>query len=302
MRFYAKEVFGGFRAHPGLFIAVVLSLAVSLLLTGAGLLFSAQINTLKEYWYDKVEVSVFLCSASSPRSQCPDGAITDDQRQLIKDKIESSGLAQTVYYESSQAAYERFIQRYKGTSVEQLITPDVLPESYRIKLVDPKDYEKMLYTLSGSSGIEQVVDIRASVSRLFNIMATASRAGAALAVGTALITLIIIANTTRIAALSRRKTTEIMALVGASPRQIWGPYLLEIFIASTAASGLYAWGLWLLKTSGFDATFAPSSLPMVSAGVIPDSTLWSIVAVSSVVAIAVALVTTRLTLPTSSAR
>ena len=58
-----SEIMTGLRRNLTMTLAVVITVAISLGLLGAGLLVRAQASTMKDYWYDKVEVSVFLCNA-----------------------------------------------------------------------------------------------------------------------------------------------------------------------------------------------------------------------------------------------
>ena len=51
-------------------LAVVVTMWVSLTLFGAGLLAAQQVDLLKDDWYDKVEISVFLCVADSRGGNC----------------------------------------------------------------------------------------------------------------------------------------------------------------------------------------------------------------------------------------
>ena len=44
--------------------------AVSLLLLGVGILAQKQVSTMKAYWYDRVQVSIFLCGKDSDSTSC----------------------------------------------------------------------------------------------------------------------------------------------------------------------------------------------------------------------------------------
>ena len=58
---------------------------------------------MKDFWYDKVEVSIFLCSKGSDTPSCAGGAVTDAQRDQIKTDLESlRPLVQEIYYESGR--------------------------------------------------------------------------------------------------------------------------------------------------------------------------------------------------------
>ena len=64
-RFLASEVGIGLRRNLTLTVAVVVTVAISLALLGVGLLANSQVTVMKDYWYDKIEVSVFLCGSLS---------------------------------------------------------------------------------------------------------------------------------------------------------------------------------------------------------------------------------------------
>ena len=36
--------------------------------------FKAQIGQMKNFWYDKAQVAVYMCTDVSPQTTCPDGA------------------------------------------------------------------------------------------------------------------------------------------------------------------------------------------------------------------------------------
>jgi cell division transport system permease protein len=119
-------------------MALIISVAVSLTLFGTALLLRAQVDRMKGYWYDKIEVSIFLCGNSSLAFTCT-GTVTDDQRNAINAKL--TGLAPTVqevFYESSADAYERFKEQFEGSSILANVSPDALPESFRVKLITQK--------------------------------------------------------------------------------------------------------------------------------------------------------------------
>ena len=61
LRFVLGEVGIGLRRNLTMTIAVVITVAVSLALFGAGLMVRSQVDLMKDYWYDKVQVSIFLC-------------------------------------------------------------------------------------------------------------------------------------------------------------------------------------------------------------------------------------------------
>ena len=84
LRFIAGEVFSGLRRNGTMALSVVLVTFVSLTFVGAAALTQVQVDKLKDDWYDKVEVSVFLCPESSPSIQCASGRATPAQEEAIR--------------------------------------------------------------------------------------------------------------------------------------------------------------------------------------------------------------------------
>lgn len=81
-QFVLSEIGVGLRRNLTMTFAVIVSVALSLALFGGSLLMSDQVNTMKGYWYDKVNVSIFLCNKSDAESDanCAKGAVTADQK------------------------------------------------------------------------------------------------------------------------------------------------------------------------------------------------------------------------------
>ena len=88
--FILSEVRIGLRRNLTMTFAVVITVAISLSLLGLGLLANSQVRVMKDYWYDKIEVSVYLCGALSESSSCSGGVITDAQRDRKSTRLNSS--------------------------------------------------------------------------------------------------------------------------------------------------------------------------------------------------------------------
>src|SRR5690606_6025711 len=78
-QFVLSEIGVGLRRNLTMTFAVVVSVALSLALFGGSLLMSDQVTTMKGYWYDKVNVSIFLCNKSDAETDpnCAKGAVTE---------------------------------------------------------------------------------------------------------------------------------------------------------------------------------------------------------------------------------
>ena len=111
--FILSEVGIGLRRNLTMTFAVVVTVAISLSLLGIGLLSNSQVRVMKDYWYDKNEVSVYLCGSLSDSPSCAGGIITSEQRLEIQADLEELPVVETVYYESQSEAFESFQERFK---------------------------------------------------------------------------------------------------------------------------------------------------------------------------------------------
>jgi cell division transport system permease protein len=230
VQYLAGEVGAGLKRNLTMTIAVVVTVAISLALFGAGLLIRAQAETMKDFWYDRIEISVFLCNEFDTGATCASGAVTDAQKDVILEELESNDEVDEVFYESQDDAYDLFRERFDD-SIADNITPDQLQESYRVKLVNPEEFEGVVSAVSGLPGVAQVVDQRALLDRFFRLLNGFQVAALAIAAVQVFAAVLLISNTIRVAAFSRRRETGIMRLVGASNWSIQLPFILEAAIA-----------------------------------------------------------------------
>jgi cell division transport system permease protein len=239
LRFLFSEVVTGFRRNITLTLAVVITVAVSLSLFGASLLVGAQVQQMKDYWYDRVEVSIFLCGDISDQPSCVDGKIGEEEKaQIQSDLLALKPLVEKVYYESQDEALARFKQQFKGSPLAESATADQMPESFRVKLSDPSQYAVVAAAFMGRPGIEDVRDQRASLDKLFQALNGLQKLTQAIAIVMLIVTAMLISNTMRVAAFSRRRETGIMRLVGASSFSIQLPFLLEAAIAALLGTAI----------------------------------------------------------------
>ena len=255
-RFLISEVGIGLRRNLTMTFAVIVTTAISLSLLGIGLLSNSQVNAMKDYWYDKIEVSVYLCGSLSESPSCVGGVVNEEQRLGIKKDLEALPVVQSVFYESQSEAYTRFQERFKDSAIAQNVTADQLPESFRVKLSDPTQYAVVVSAFSGRPGVDVVQDQRSILEKFFKLL-NVLRNGALLVGLFSVITAgLLISNTLRIAAFNRRRETGVMKLVGASSWSIQLPFLLEGII-SALIGWVFATGLLAGLKSVVDSRVAP---------------------------------------------
>jgi len=255
--FVSKEVGSGLRRNFTMTVALIVSVAVSLSLVGAALLMSAQVDRMKGYWYDKIEVSIFLCGNTSVAFTCT-GAVTDEQRKNIETILGTLESVQDVFYESSADAYAQFKEQFAGSAILANISPDALPESFRVKLDNPENFEKVASALQSVQGVESIQDQRQLLDRFFQILKGLQSFALAIALAMLFVTVLLVMNTVRVAAFARRRETSIMRSVGASNMSIRLPFILEAAVAAIIGSTLATAGILASKYWLIDAKLAPN--------------------------------------------
>lgn len=248
LRFILGEVLNGLRRNTSMALSVVLVTFVSLAFVGAASLIQMQIDQLKDDWYGKVEIAIFLCPESSRNEQCAEGAVTPEQEESIRSVLEDgalSTLVDEVYYESREQAYEKFTANDEG-GIWSSLTADQMQPSFRVKLTDPEQYQVVADATEGLSGVDVVRDQREIFSELFRFLNVATLIAAALAAVMLLAAILLITTTIRLSALSRRKETQIMRMVGSSRSLIQMPFMLEGAVAATAGALMAIGGLYFV--------------------------------------------------------
>jgi cell division transport system permease protein len=247
--FILREAAKGLRQNIIMVVSVVLVTFVSLTFVGASALLQLQINQMKGYWYDRMEVAVFLCDDNTAAPNCAGEGVTDEQRTSIKQLLESDEMAPYIKefaYESKADALKNFKEQYKNSSLVDQVTEDQLPESFRIGLVDPEKYPVINEAFSTVAGVDSVVDQRELLEKVFQLVRVASAAAAVVAIVMIACAVLLTGTTIQLSAMHRRLETTIMRLVGASKTTIQLPFIIEGVIASIIGGVLASGTLWLL--------------------------------------------------------
>ncbi|HSP60916.1 MAG TPA: permease-like cell division protein FtsX [Ornithinimicrobium sp.] len=244
--FLLGEIGNGLRRNVSMVVSVVLVTMVSLFFLGIGLLAQQQVNTAKGFWYDKVEVSIFLCTPGATEvASCSGGGVTEEQRAQIRTDLEGlSPLVTEVFYESNDEAYDRFREQFRNSPVIDSIPQEAIPESFRVNLSDPSRYEVIRAAFENAPGVESVEDQREVVDKLFTFLGVLSVGALALAVAMVVCAVLLISTTIRLTAWTRRRETAIKRMVGASGFSIHLPFILETVVATLLGAALAVGLLW----------------------------------------------------------
>lgn len=234
-----KESVTNFRRNWVMSLGAVITTYLSLLLVGVSMVTGYVVSEVVRSVEDKVSIQIFL----------KDGAATEDVEELQGWLLQDE-LVETVNYVSKEEALERFRDEMAGSSeIVDNIRENPLPASLDVTLHDPRMVEEMVTKIRDNETFLKICDRpddpeeslkygQQIVNQLFAFTRIIRIIGAVFLAMLAVVSLIFINNTIRLAIYARRKEIGIMRLVGASNWFIRGPFLLEGVIQSLIGAGL----------------------------------------------------------------
>lgn len=247
-RFVLGEIGQGLRRNLSMAVSVVLVTFVSLTFVGAASLLQMQIGKLKGEWYDKVEVSVFLCPSGPPQVEtCASGEASEEQIDEIRAILEAPAMSpyvEEIYFETKEEAYAAMERQAGDEDWFALLKVEQMQSSFRVKLTDPTQIDIVMDEVAGRAGVEDVLDQREIFQPIIVVLNRATLLSVGLAVVMTITAVLLITTTIRLSAMSRRRETEIMRFVGASNFFIQLPFMLEGALAALVGAGLATGTLW----------------------------------------------------------
>ena len=241
LRFILSETGKGLSRNKAMAVAVIIVTYISLLFVGVAALAQIQVNMLRTDWYDKIEVSIYMCAADDRAPSCDLQEATEEQIDEVRARLASEDLqpyVEEVYEETKEEAFAAFQEMYGDTALGDWTSADMLQFSFRVKLVDPEQYEIIQEEFGGSPGVSEVRDQRELVEPMFNVIEMAKLLSLALAGIMTVAAVLLITVTIRLSAMSRERETQIMRLVGASNLFIQAPFMVEGAIAALVGAAL----------------------------------------------------------------
>ena len=227
-----RSALRGFAASPLTSGVAVVTIAVTLLLVGAFALLVANMESVLGRFGDALRVTAFLA----------DGVDEGGQRALAEAASRLPGV-ESVSLISKQQALERFRHGVgRGAALLEGLSENPLPASLEISLApelrSAEGLAQVAARVAKLDGVEDVASGRDWVEGYLRGVALVRGTGTVLGVILALASLLIIANTIRLAVLSRRDEIEILSLVGASRSFVAAPFLIEGWLQGAAGGAL----------------------------------------------------------------
>jgi cell division transport system permease protein len=232
LRFFTRSALRGLRASPVTSAVAVATISVTLLLSGLFALLLSNMQDLLDRFGASLHVTVYL----------EDGLSLAQQEELLELASTIEGVEEVVLVTKDEA-----LRRFEAGVGEALglldaLEENPLPASLELTLTPEHRSARGLAivaeALGGLSGIDDVGASRRWVEGYARAIDVARRVGAVLGVVLALATLLIVANTIRLAIYARREEIEILGLVGATRSFVAIPFLLEGVVQGLAGGAL----------------------------------------------------------------
>lgn len=246
-KYVLTEAATGLWRNVTMTIAMIITMAVSLSMLGASGLLWAQVDQVKELYYAQVEVSIFLTEE-----------VTEEEREAIDAALSSDPMVADFYHESREEAYEKAKALFADApDLVEALPPEALPESFRVKLVDPEQFQLIATSYQGVDGVDAIVDQEALVGQIFSILGSVQTLALLTALVMATAALLLVANVIQVAAYSKRREVAVMKMVGAANWFVQLPFVLEAVVAGLIGALLAFAGLAAGKHFLIDGPLSP---------------------------------------------
>ncbi len=234
VRWIVRSALAGLRTTPWNSLAALLTIAVTLVLAAGFVLLLRNLHGLIERVGEDVRVTAYLAADLDETAA----------RELAGRLAETPGVA-SVEYVSPDDARRRFARAdSERAAMLEALDDNPLPASLELALLPASrtatGAQAVAVALRGEPGIEDVVHEQDWIDGYGRALGLLRTAGATLGGVLAAATLLIVANTVRLALFARRHEIEILSLVGASRGFIVWPHLLEGLLQGIAG-GFVSW-------------------------------------------------------------
>ena len=231
-----KNTLLNMRRTPLLVFATIIAVLVSSFLVFTTLSARSIVENNTVRWQNGIHVVVFL-----------DDRVTTTAHKQLETSLEDYPEVRTVDYFSKPEAEEEFKILFKDQP-ELLAEVDyeILPASLRINLNDPSNYKLIIERLDGNPAVKDIRTSGEAIERLLSLTDTLVISASAFALLIGFAAFILIINTLRLAAYSKKKEIKIMRLIGASSTYIRLPFIFEAVIESLIGTSIavgFGWAL-----------------------------------------------------------
>jgi len=237
--YFIREAILSIRRNGLMSVASVSTVAVSLLILGMFLVIVLNLNNMAAELESQVQIIVYL-----------EDKLSDEEIRAIGTRIAQMEGVRQVMFVTKDEAMARFKERLgeQQSILDALGDVNPLPNSFEIKMADPKLVKPTAEAIKKYSGVENVRYGQEIIEQLFGLTRLVRLVGITLIVFLALAAMFIISNTIRLTVFARRREIGIMKYVGATDWFIRWPFLIEGMILGFG--GAFIAVMLLSKTYG----------------------------------------------------
>ena len=218
--YVVKETGRNLVRNPLLSMATIVVVVVAVALVGGSLLLRQGVSNATSRWQGGIEFIVYMNPDASP-----------EQIDSVSRALDENPQVDTHVYLDKDAAFAEFQELFAEDQPEMVdvITPDVLPTSFRVKPLTPESavVDGLVQQFGQEPGVFKVVaatDVIRKIQRISNLMSVGIALVAVVLTSAAML---FIGFTIQTAVFSRRREIEVMKLVGATNWFVRVPFMLE---------------------------------------------------------------------------
>ena len=273
LRYAFREATVSLRRNRGSSILAILAITLAMVVLGALLLVSSNVERLLESWNQAAEFSVFLRDDA-----------TSEQRGAIESAIDQSGVAAGREYVSKAEALTRFRKEFADlATLTEGFADNPFPASLEVRLRPESERAGVAASavarLATMQGVADVRYDREWMQRLAGGLAAIRGAGLTLVGLMGLAAALTVASVVRLGLNSRREELQIMELVGSPISLIRGPFVAEGVLQGGLGAMLAVLLLWagFLAVQGWWGADLAAMLNGMSPGSLPGRLVGSVI-------------------------
>jgi cell division transport system permease protein len=211
------NTFTHMRRSPYQSLAAIITMFLTMLLTGVFLVTTTTSALVLQYFESKPQITVFFMDKAK-----------EEDVNLLKQTVEATGKVASTKYVSKEDALSIYREQNKNDPLLlEMVTADILPASLEVSAVDPKYLSELEPLIKQAQGVEEVVYQKDVVDNLL-VWTKAIRLSGGILVGLFALNAILIVMTVISMKIALKKDEiDILKLVGASLWYIRGPFVLE---------------------------------------------------------------------------
>jgi len=250
--FYLKEALHSIKRNAMVNIATFISFTTILIIVGAFLLISLNMDVFLQGMESQLEIVVYL-----------NDDISQKELNALTGRIEAYNGIENIRFLSKEEAFEEFMADIGGQeAILNSITKNPLPASYIIKLIESEDIPMIAESIAKLPYIEEVVYGKGIVEKIVNISSVIRKGGLITLGFLVFSSILIISNIIKITVYTRKNEIEIMSLAGATGWFIRWPFIIAGFLQGILSATLAL--LFLYNIYFFTINLIQRNMPFLS--------------------------------------